>query len=114
MRDRRRLERVAGDQGAQGARHCGCLLREDANIGGLWCIDNRAFGAGAAYDSLHINTDTRMMEYRNHPMPRVRSGRSKGARCALSMALRRKSMRSSGAPAQAGATLDINGGVYAS
>jgi cation diffusion facilitator CzcD-associated flavoprotein CzcO len=39
------------------------------NIGGLWCIGNRAFGASAAYDSLHINTDTRMMEYRDYPMP---------------------------------------------
>ena len=40
------------------------------NIGGLWCIENRAFGASAAYDSLHINTDTTMMEYQDHPMPR--------------------------------------------
>ena len=40
------------------------------NIGGLWCIGNRTFGASAAYDSLHINTDTTMMEYRDHPMPR--------------------------------------------
>src|SRR5512145_3121139 len=40
------------------------------NVGGLWCIGNRAFGASAAYDSLHINTDTRMMEYRDYPMPR--------------------------------------------
>jgi cation diffusion facilitator CzcD-associated flavoprotein CzcO len=40
------------------------------NIGGLWCIDNKALGASAAYDSLHINTDTRMMEYREYPMPR--------------------------------------------
>lgn len=38
------------------------------NIGGLWCIDNKASGATAAYDSLHINTDTRMMEYRDYPM----------------------------------------------
>jgi len=40
-----------------------------ANIGGLWCIENKAAGATAAYDSLHINTDTRMMEYRDYPMP---------------------------------------------
>src|SRR6476660_9690705 len=40
-----------------------------ANIGGLWCIENKAAGASAAYDSLHINTDTRMMEYRDYPMP---------------------------------------------
>ena len=39
------------------------------NIGGLWCIANKALGATAAYDSLHINTDTRMMEYRDYPMP---------------------------------------------
>ncbi|PWT73768.1 MAG: monooxygenase [Proteobacteria bacterium] len=39
------------------------------NIGGLWCIDNKASGSTAAYDSLHINTDTRMMEYRDFPMP---------------------------------------------
>ena len=31
-----------------------------ANIGGLWCIENKAAGATAAYDSLHINTDTRI------------------------------------------------------
>jgi len=40
-----------------------------ANIGGLWCIENKAAGATAAYDSLHINTDTRMMKYRDYPMP---------------------------------------------
>jgi dimethylaniline monooxygenase (N-oxide forming) len=39
------------------------------NIGGLWCIDNKPHGASAAYDSLHINTDTRLMEYRDFPMP---------------------------------------------
>jgi cation diffusion facilitator CzcD-associated flavoprotein CzcO len=39
------------------------------NIGGLWCIDNKPQGASAAYDSLHINTDTRMMEYQDLPMP---------------------------------------------
>jgi cation diffusion facilitator CzcD-associated flavoprotein CzcO len=39
------------------------------NVGGLWCIDNKAHGASAAYDSLHINTDTRMMEYQDFPMP---------------------------------------------
>lgn len=39
------------------------------NVGGLWCIDNRRFGASAAYDSLHINTDTRLMEYQDFPMP---------------------------------------------
>ena len=38
------------------------------NIGGLWCIANKPLGATAAYDSLHINTDTRMMEYQDHPM----------------------------------------------
>lgn len=40
------------------------------NIGGLWCIDNKRFGASAAYDSLHINTDTLLMEYRDFPMPK--------------------------------------------
>ena len=44
-------------------------LEKTANIGGLWCIDNKRSGATAAYDSLHINTDTRMMEYRDYPMP---------------------------------------------
>ena len=39
------------------------------NVGGLWCIDNKPQGASAAYDSLHINTDTRMMEYQDFPMP---------------------------------------------
>ena len=39
------------------------------NVGGLWCIDNRRYGASAAYDSLHINTDTRAMEYQDLPMP---------------------------------------------
>ncbi len=39
------------------------------NVGGLWCIDNKRFGASAAYDSLHINTDTRLMEYQDFPMP---------------------------------------------
>jgi len=39
------------------------------NVGGLWCIDNKRFGASAAYDSLHINTDTRLMEYEDFPMP---------------------------------------------
>lgn len=39
------------------------------NIGGLWCIDNKPWGASAAYDSLHINTDTRLMEYQDFPMP---------------------------------------------
>jgi dimethylaniline monooxygenase (N-oxide forming) len=39
-----------------------------SNIGGLWCIENKALGVTAAYDSLHINTDTRMMEYRDYPM----------------------------------------------
>ena len=39
------------------------------NVGGLWCIGNKALGASAAYDSLHINTDTRLMEYQDFPMP---------------------------------------------
>ena len=39
------------------------------NVGGLWCIDNKPYGASAAYDSLHINTDTRLMEYQDFPMP---------------------------------------------
>jgi cation diffusion facilitator CzcD-associated flavoprotein CzcO len=39
------------------------------NVGGLWCIDNKQHGASAAYDSLHINTDTRLMEYQDFPMP---------------------------------------------
>ena len=44
-------------------------LEKTANVGGLWCIKNKASGATAAYDSLHINTDTRMMEYQDYPMP---------------------------------------------
>lgn len=40
-----------------------------SNVGGLWCIGNKPRGASAAYDSLHINTDTRMMEYQDFPMP---------------------------------------------
>ena len=39
------------------------------HIGGIWCIDNKPYGATAAYESLHINTDTRMMEYRDLAMP---------------------------------------------
>jgi cation diffusion facilitator CzcD-associated flavoprotein CzcO len=39
------------------------------NVGGLWCIENKPFGASAAYDSLHINTDTKLMEYQDFPMP---------------------------------------------
>lgn len=39
------------------------------NVGGLWCIDNKPQGASAAYDSLHINTDTHLMEYQDFPMP---------------------------------------------
>jgi cation diffusion facilitator CzcD-associated flavoprotein CzcO len=39
------------------------------NVGGLWCIDNKRFESSAAYDSLHINTDTRIMEYQDFPMP---------------------------------------------
>jgi dimethylaniline monooxygenase (N-oxide forming) len=39
------------------------------NVGGLWCIDNKPQGASAAYDSLHINTDTHLMEYQDLPMP---------------------------------------------
>ena len=39
------------------------------NVGGLWCIDNKRYGASAAYDSLHINTDTKLMEYQDFPMP---------------------------------------------
>ena len=39
------------------------------HIGGIWCIANKPYGATAAYESLHINTDTRMMEYRDLPMP---------------------------------------------
>ncbi|HEX9773502.1 MAG TPA: NAD(P)-binding domain-containing protein [Steroidobacteraceae bacterium] len=39
------------------------------HIGGIWCIDNKPYGVSAAYESLHINTDTRMMEYRDLPMP---------------------------------------------
>lgn len=41
-----------------------------SNIGGLWCIDNKRFGASAAYDSLHINTDTLLMEYKDFAMPK--------------------------------------------
>jgi len=44
-------------------------FEKTSNIGGLWCIANKPAGGTAAYDSLHINTDTRMMEYRDYPMP---------------------------------------------
>jgi dimethylaniline monooxygenase (N-oxide forming) len=44
-----------------------CYEKSD-QIGGNWCYRN-ANGMSAAYESLHINTDARLMEYRDYPMP---------------------------------------------
>lgn len=44
-----------------------CFEKGD-RIGGNWCFRNKN-GLSAAYESLHINTDCRLMEYRDHPMP---------------------------------------------
>ena len=44
-----------------------CFEKSD-QIGGNWCFRN-ANGMSAAYESLHINTDSRLMEYRDYPMP---------------------------------------------
>jgi dimethylaniline monooxygenase (N-oxide forming) len=44
-----------------------CFEKGDS-IGGNWCFRNTN-GMSAAYESLHINTDCRLMEYRDYPMP---------------------------------------------
>ena len=44
-----------------------CFEKGD-DIGGNWCYRN-SNGMSAAYESLHINTDARLMEYRDYPMP---------------------------------------------
>jgi hypothetical protein len=44
-----------------------CFESSD-QVGGNWCFRNRN-GMSAAYESLHINTDSRLMEYRDFPMP---------------------------------------------
>lgn len=44
-----------------------CYEKGD-DIGGNWYFRNTN-GMSAAYESLHINTDSRLMEYRDYPMP---------------------------------------------
>jgi hypothetical protein len=44
-----------------------CFETSD-QVGGNWCFRNKN-GMSAAYESLHINTDARLMEYRDFPMP---------------------------------------------
>lgn len=44
-----------------------CFERSD-QVGGNWYCRNPN-GMSAAYESLHINTDCRLMEYRDYPMP---------------------------------------------
>lgn len=44
-----------------------CFEKSD-QIGGNWCFRN-ANRMSAAYESLHINTDCRLMEYADYPMP---------------------------------------------
>lgn len=44
-----------------------CFEKSD-QVGGNWCLRN-ANGMSAAYESLHINTDAKLMEYRDYPMP---------------------------------------------
>jgi dimethylaniline monooxygenase (N-oxide forming) len=44
-----------------------CFEKGD-EIGGNWCFRNTN-GMSAAYESLHINTDAKLMEYRDYPMP---------------------------------------------
>jgi hypothetical protein len=44
-----------------------CYEKGD-DIGGNWYFRNTN-GMSAAYESLHINTDARLMEYRDYPMP---------------------------------------------
>jgi len=43
-----------------------CFEKSD-QVGGNWCFRNRN-GMSAAYESLHINTDCRLMEYADFPM----------------------------------------------
>jgi dimethylaniline monooxygenase (N-oxide forming) len=38
------------------------------DLGGNWLFRN-SNGMSAAYESLHINTDAKLMEYRDFPMP---------------------------------------------
>jgi len=44
-----------------------CFEKSD-QVGGNWCFRNPN-GMSAAYESLHINTDCRLMEYEDYPMP---------------------------------------------
>jgi hypothetical protein len=44
-----------------------CFEKSD-QVGGNWTYRN-SNGMSAAYESLHINTDCRLMEYRDYPMP---------------------------------------------
>jgi cation diffusion facilitator CzcD-associated flavoprotein CzcO len=44
-----------------------CFEKGD-DIGGNWYFRN-SNGMSAAYESLHINTDSKLMEYRDYPMP---------------------------------------------
>ena len=44
-----------------------CFEKSD-QVGGNWTYGN-SNGMSAAYESLHINTDCRLMEYRDYPMP---------------------------------------------
>jgi hypothetical protein len=44
-----------------------CFEKGD-QVGGNWYFRNTN-GMSAAYESLHINTDSRLMEYRDYPMP---------------------------------------------
>ena len=46
---------------------CDCFEKSD-QVGGNWYFRNPN-GMSAAYESLHINTDCRQMEYRDFPMP---------------------------------------------
>jgi hypothetical protein len=46
---------------------CDCFEKGD-QVGGNWYFRNPN-GMSAAYESLHINTDCRLMEYRDYPMP---------------------------------------------
>ncbi len=44
-----------------------CFEASD-EVGGNWCYRNRN-GMSAAYESLHINTHSELMQYEDYPMP---------------------------------------------